>query len=264
MDRFEELHKGRLFPDTRELVASVKIHDLPEQRHLAHTARDKALDLLHNVGDRARTLRATRARHDAEGAVHIAALHDAHERRDLPVLQHVLADRALRTRLLRDVHDAETRVVHEPLAHRDFPLHELLHVVGDLVEFLRADDEVHMRDVAHEFAAAALRHAAEKAEDHLGLVCAQAAEQAHFSERLLFREIAHAARVDEHDIRRLFLRRELIAATNEIARDLLGVALVHLASVGFEKYFRHRRARKLAEHAALVNGECGATLDVGR
>ena len=111
------------------------------------------------------------------------------------------------------------------------------------MEFLCTDDEIDMREVAHQFRATALRHAAEEAEDHLGFSLPETGEHSHFPERLLLRHVAHAACIDEHHIRALLVVRQLIAADDKIARDLPGVALVHLAAIGLEKYFRHCEGR---------------------
>jgi len=87
---------------------------------------------------------------------------------------------------------------------------------------------------------ARLRHAAEESKDHLRLVRAQPAHQPHLSERLLLREIAHTARVEQDDVRLSFTGRQFIPARYEVARDLFGVALVHLATISLDEEFRHR------------------------
>ena len=66
----------------------------------------------HNLVDRAAALRAARLRHDAESAMHVAALHDRNESRRLARRDLVLADRFLRTGFLFDVDDREARIVH--------------------------------------------------------------------------------------------------------------------------------------------------------
>lgn len=68
----------------------------------------------------------------------------------------------------------------------------------------------------------------------------EASEQAHFAEGF-FGHIAHAAGVEQDDVGFLGLSGHFIAAGDEHLRDLFGIALVHLASVSFEKHLGHHR-----------------------
>ena len=70
-----------------------------------------------------------------------------------------------------------------------------------------------------------------------------AAEHSHFAKRLLVRHVAHAARVQEHNVGLSLVRDPLIAARDERMRDLLRVACVHLATVSLDEKFRHGRAK---------------------
>ena len=90
-------------------------------------------------------------------------------------------------------------------------------------------------DAPHQLRPAALRHAAEKAEDHLGPRLAQAAHHAHFADRLLLRHVAHGAGVQQHHVGVVLAPGHLVAAGDEHPGDLLGVALIHLAAVGFDE-----------------------------
>ena len=60
-------------------MPAVEIHDLTEQRDFLHTAVGEAFHLLHDLGDGPTALLAASVGHDAEGTLHVAALHDAHE-----------------------------------------------------------------------------------------------------------------------------------------------------------------------------------------
>ena len=117
------------------------------------------------------------------------------------------------------------------------------------MEFLRADDEVDVPQVARQLRAAALRHAAEQAENHLRLVLAEPAEHPHFAERLLLRHVAHRAGIEQHHIGLRLARRPFVATRQEVAQHLLGVALIHLAAISFDVDLRHGGAKTVAQFA---------------
>ena len=60
----------------------VGVHVLAQQGHLAVAGARELLDLVEDLVDRARHLLAPRRRHDAVGALLVAAFHDRHERDD--------------------------------------------------------------------------------------------------------------------------------------------------------------------------------------
>src|SRR2546423_3580709 len=93
MTRLEQLHEGTLAAERREFVATVQVHDLAEERHFLHAARDETANFAHNFLNRSAPLRAAGPRDDAKGAMHIAALHDRDERGRLPLFQFVVANR---------------------------------------------------------------------------------------------------------------------------------------------------------------------------
>ena len=113
-------------------------------------------------------------------------------------------------------------------------------VIGRAVKFLRADHEIHVRQSVDQLPPAALRHAAHEAQHRLAVFRAQLRrDMVHFAERLLLGGIAHAARVEQNDIRRQRIRRHAVALGHQLRRDRLGVALVHLATVRFYEDTRH-------------------------
>ena len=87
---------------------------------------------------------------------------------------------------------------------------ELFDVIRDAMKFLRADDEVDMRQAGEKRVAARLRHAAEKTEDDFRPALRDLAEHSHLSERLLIRHVANAAGIEEDDVRLRFVRRALV------------------------------------------------------
>ena len=60
------------------------------------------------------------------------------------------------------------------------------------------------------------------------------AQHPHFPDRLLFGHVPDAARVEEDDVCIRLVRSHPVSALAEHLRDLLRVALVHLAAVGFD------------------------------
>jgi hypothetical protein len=60
----------------------------------------------------------------------------------------------------------------------------------------------------------------------------------------LFRGIPHTARVQQDHIGLRFVQYHAIAAHDEGSRDLLGIALVHLAAVGLDVNAGHGSERK--------------------
>ena len=112
------------------------------------------------------------------------------------------------------------------------------------MKFLCADHQIDVRQFLEQRVAARLRHAAKKTEDNFRPALRDLPEHSHFAERLLIRHVAHAASVQEHDVRFCFTRDRFVAALDQRMRDLLGVALVHLTAVGLDEKFRHGRAGK--------------------
>ena len=80
------------------------------------------------------------------------------------------------------------------------------------MKFLRADDQIDVRQILEERFAAGLRHAAEKTEDDMRPFFRDSPEHSHFAERLLVRHVAHAAGVEQHDVGFRFVLGLFIAA----------------------------------------------------
>jgi len=225
----DQLHEGRDAAGVRVIAPAVAGHDLPEQRHLAHAAGGQLLALAHDLVHRTRALVAARLGHDAEGAVHVAALLDRDEGAHLLFLEDVLADRVLRAGFLRDVHDG--------LPHRHaggVRGAQVVEVIGHLVEFLRAHDQVDVRQAVEQLGAAVLRHAAEDAEDEVGLLALAGRDVGGLGDGLLLGHVAHAARVEQHDVALGLRPHDPVSPRAQHRRDSLAVALVHLAPVGFD------------------------------
>ena len=107
------------------------------------------------------------------------------------------------------------------------------------MEFLGANHKIEMWDFFQQLCPARLRHAAEKPKHCFRPAFRHPTEHSHFAERLLLRHVAHAAGIEQNNIGLRLATDPLIAAGNERMRDLLRVALVHLAAVGLDEKFRH-------------------------
>jgi hypothetical protein len=64
-------------------------------------------------------------------------------------------------------------------------------------------------------------------------------EVLHFADGFLFGGVSHAAGVQENDIGCGFGRRQGVALGDELSGDRFGIALIHLATIGFDKNARH-------------------------
>src|SRR5207247_9043880 len=113
------------------------------------------------------------------------------------------------------------------------------HVVSHAMEFLRPNHKIEMWDFFQQLRAPCLRHAAEKSKDGFRPALYHAAEHSHFAQRLLLGHVAHATGIEQHNIGLRLATDPLVAAGNERMRDLLGIALVHLATVGLDEKSRH-------------------------
>ena len=227
MHGLQKLHEGTFAIHSRKLMPAVEIYDLPQQRHFLHAAIRESFHLFHDVRDGPAALLTSRVGHNAEGTLHVAALHDAHKGARLLLLQRVIANRILRSLFLIHIDDGKALLIH---LLRLFSADDLVHILDDAVILLRAYHEIHAR-LLHQLTATALRHAAHESGHQRHLA---PPHHAHLAQRLLLRLIAHGAGVDQHHIRIQIRPRHGIAALDEHLRHLLGVALVHLAAVGFD------------------------------
>src|SRR6476620_93581 len=117
--RFEQLHEGAFGPAgvndagySGKLMPTVEVHDLAQECHFFYSVLDQPAHLPNDLRDGSAALCATRARHDAKSAMHVAALHDGNEGGRLPCPQRMFPDRFLRAALLLRVDDREPGVVH--------------------------------------------------------------------------------------------------------------------------------------------------------
>ena len=167
-------------------------------------------------------------------------------------LQLVVANGFGRAGLFLRVANRKTGIIHPP---RPFLLQELFDVIRDPMKFLRAHHEVHMRQASQKRVPSRLRHASEKSEDDFRPALRDLAKHPHFPERLLLRHVANAAGVEEDDIRFGLMRRAFITTRDQRVSDLFGVALIHLAAVGFDEEFRHGESGIVTQSGASRQNE---------
>jgi hypothetical protein len=102
------------------------------------------------------------------------------------------------------------------------------------VEFLRADDQIHVGQLVEERGTAVLRHAAKDTENEVGILLFSVRNEASLADRLLLGGVAHGAGVEQHHVALVFRADDPVTASAQHRRDGLAVALVHLAPVGFD------------------------------
>ena len=110
--RFEQLHKWTFIINLRKLVTAIQVYDLPEQSDFLHSARHQAAHFAHDLIYRTAALRSARLRDDAEGAMHVASLHDRNESGRLPEHEWLVANRRLRAGFLANVNNGKAQIVH--------------------------------------------------------------------------------------------------------------------------------------------------------
>jgi len=176
-------------------------------------------------------LLAARLGHDAEGAMLVAALHDADER------LHRWPGAVQRQDMVPDV--GFTARLGRGVAHRHgAPRQQVVHVFRRAVQLLRAQHE--LDPAPEQLPGAALRHAAQVAQHDLALLFAGLGRQLrHPPERLLLGGVAHAARVEQHHVGRGLGSSEGIAPGDELGGDRFRIALVHLTAISLDENARH-------------------------
>ena len=231
MHALNQLDEGRDAIGMRVVAPAVTGDDLPEERELAHAPLRQLSALGHDLVHGPRALVAARLGHDAERAVHVAALLDRDEGADLSLVHlKMVADRVLRTRLFPDIHDARPDR-HPGGAGRP----QVIEVVGHLVKLLRADDQVDIGQGIEERGPTVLRHAAEDPEHEVGIASLSRDHIGSLTDRLLLRGVAHAAGVEQQDVADLLLVDDPVTPGTQHRRDSITVAFVHLTHVGFDE-----------------------------
>src|ERR1044071_10389281 len=144
MDRFEKLpesSRGFGWCVTRHFsgvppAPSITRHDLSKQGDLLHASRDELSALRHYVVNRAAAFFTSGVRNNAERAVLITSLHDAHECRDrlfCVAVEQVLPDGALASPFFGHIHDLGLAA-----------FKNVTQIIRRVVNFLSSNDQVHV------------------------------------------------------------------------------------------------------------------------
>ena len=208
----------------------VVIDDLAEQLHLAMAGRRRLPDFRHDVGLRPHSLVPARVRDDAEAAELVAPLDDGHQRLDRIAASRDAerkGDVIVRVQIDEGRDGASSRGARLLDQHRQAP------------NRLRAHDDVGDAGQPREDAwALLLGHAAGNGHD--GIVALLGRHLAQLPQprvQLLFRALADAAGVDDHDVGVGGVLRRLEARLLEQPRHALGVVRVHLAAERLDEVF---------------------------
>ncbi|OEI67234.1 hypothetical protein Cus16_3135 [Curtobacterium sp. ER1/6] len=196
----------------------VRVHVLPEQRHLDGTVVDERLDLGEHVARTAVLLLAPERRHDAERAGVVAPDRDGHP----PAVRRVALRRQRRREDVEGLEDLDLRlvVVPRPLEER----RQRPHVV-------RPEHHVHPRRLLEDDVLVLLRQAPADRDLHAGVLALDAGELPEVAVEAVVRVLAHRARVDHDDVRLAAVRCHVPRRLERPAQTL-GVVHVHLAPVG--------------------------------
>ena len=116
-------------------------------------------------------------------------------------------------------------------------------VIGHPVKFLGADHQINMGNAVEERRSAGLGHAAQEPENHVRTLPGHPSKHPHFAKRFLVCHVAHAAGVQQDDIGVLLAIHSLVTPLNQRIRDLLRIAFIHLAAVGFDEELGHKRPK---------------------
>ena len=111
-------------------------------------------------------------------------------------VEQMFADGRLAVFFFGNIHDFFAR------AGNDF-----VQIIRRAMKFLRAEDQIHVRQFINQFLSATLRHAAHETEHDIRAIFSHVGgDVLHFANGFLFREIAHAASVEQNHVRHLFRR----------------------------------------------------------
>src|ERR1700686_2647272 len=104
-------------------MTAVQVYDLSKESDFFHAARDQIACFAHNFRNGTTALGATRLRHDAKSAMHVAALHNRNKGGRLLGHELLLANSRLRSRFRCNIDnpemigaDRKSRIVHRSVA----------------------------------------------------------------------------------------------------------------------------------------------------
>ena len=100
-----------------------------------------------------------------------------------------------------------------------------------------AEHEIEVGQLFEQLVAEPLGHAAERTDHQIGTARLEFLHVADLAFGLAFGLFADTAGVEEENIRLLLVFDDRVAGFDQHSGERFGIALIHLASVGFEEYF---------------------------
>ncbi len=169
-------------------------------------------------------LAAAHVGHDAEATNFVAALHDRYE-------GFYTADSGSAFRIFH-----VSRVAVKSRLHRSGAGgFDLLDQIRQLVNVVRAEYQIEMGHALEQVLPFLLRHAAADADDHAVAIVFKFLPTAQRAVNFLLGLVAHAASVEQNQIRRIdAVGLHVVAAAHDLG-DPFGIVQVHLAAVGLDK-----------------------------
>ncbi len=232
------MDEGAFAVDDGKFADGVLVDDLPEEGDFAGSVGSELLNFLNDSLNGAGSFWAAGLGDDAVTTVHVAALHNANEGRDL-----LFALKMGINGILRAVFGFE---IDNGVGTRTLTLQggdNVFEVFGNAVKFLCADDKVEVGKAFEQFGSAILGHAAHNADDKIGLFLFACGDVPGLANGLLFGLLAHAAGVQQDHVGVHLLLDDAVPLPAEHGGDGLRIAFVHLAAVGLNEYPVHRNGQ---------------------
>ncbi|CUP53126.1 Uncharacterised protein [Bacteroides xylanisolvens] len=201
-------------------IKTIRIHILPEERHLLIAFFREALYLARDILHAAGQLTAAYIRHDAVRAELVAPLHDRDPCKDMGLTH--------RTKLAVVTHAVRIPLrLHHMAAARILLRNDLLQIM----DMVRPDDEINDRHTLDELALILLCHAAGNPQKQMRIFILQLLDLPDLAIDLLLRILTDAAGIHDDDICLFHRLCRRISQLLQLPVDALRVRFIHLATV---------------------------------
>ena len=202
-------------------IKTIRIHILPEERHLLIAFLRESLYLARDILHAAGQLTAAYIRHDAVRAELVAPLHDRDPCKDMRLTH--------RTKLAVVTHTVRIPLrLHHMAAARILLRNDLLQVM----DMVRPDDEINDRHTLDELALILLCHAAGDPQKQMRIFILQLLDLPDLAIDLLLRILTDAAGIHDDDICLFHRLCRHISQLLQLSIDALRVRFIHLAAIG--------------------------------
>jgi hypothetical protein len=128
------------------------------------------------------------------------------------------------------------------------------------MKFLGPCNEVQVRQTVNKFRPPILRHATQDTEDEVWVLTLSPGKMPCLSDSFLLRLVSNAARIKQDYVRIVLMLNDGITTVAQVTGDLLGVTLIHLASVGLDVDAVHWGAVFIEKGEKARNGGWGVNL----